>query len=299
MRVLTTGASGTLGAFVLDALRAREIETIAWSGRSAERRSGLSLEPIDLSDAPTLRTALDAADPDAVLHLAAVASADEANRDRDRAVRVNVLATETIADWCVRRDRRLVFASTDMVFDGSSPWRKEEDEPAPLSFYGETKRRAEARVALVPRGLVARLALLYGSSKSGRSTFFDQAIGDLRRGEARAFFADEYRTPLPLADAAEILTTLLERDRSGVLHVAGKERLSRFDLFRRAAKALGLNADLVRANRRADAPTAEPRPEDLSLDTTRLANLLPEARRRSIEDYLKEESFPSSRGSLQ
>ncbi len=114
--------------------------------------------------------------------------------------------------------------------------------------------------------------------------YFDQAIQAMRRGEPRAFFEDEFRTPLDYKTTAEILVKLLETDVSGVLHVAGAGRVSRFELMRRIAVAMGLDPGLVRANRQADAPSPEPRPGDLSLDTTKLAGLLPDFRRPGIEE---------------
>ena len=137
-----------------------------------------------------------------------------------------------------------------------------------------------------PRGLVARVSLLYGFSRSGRPAFFDRTIASLRRGEPQTLFEDEYRTPLDLATAATALIRLAEAGATGLVHVGGSERMSRFDLIRRAAVALGIDAGLVRANRRADAVSPEPRPADVSLDTTRLASILPDLRRPSIEDVL-------------
>ena len=299
MRVLLTGASGGLGAFVLETLLARGVEVVGWSGRKAETRFGVSLSPIDLGDQAALIERLDAANADAVLHLAAIASAEEARRNPTRARRINIHATEKIAQWCSRHDRKLIFTSTDMVFDGARAWNAEEDLAAPILEYARTKLKAEEHVRKCSRGLVARVALLYGFTKSGRPTFFDRAFNDLKQGKPRAFFEDEFRTPLSFEAAAGILADLIEIDASGTLHVGGRERLSRFDLMRRAAGALGLDAGLVQANRRDEVGSIEPRPADLSLDTTKLAKLLPEAPRRNIEESLSAGSFSRAEGSLQ
>ncbi len=77
--------------------------------------------------------------------------------------------------------------------------------------------------------------------------------------------------------------TLLEGEVTGILHVAGAERVSRFDLMRRVAEALGLDPALARANRQTDVDLPEPRPADVSLDTARLMDLMPELSRPSIE----------------
>ena len=284
MRVLLTGASGQLGAYLLARLGERGHHVLAWSGTDAGQRAGIPLRPIDLGGLSGIAPALDEAEPEAVLHAAAMSSAAEAHRDPERARLVNVEATRRIAGWCRANGRRLVFTSTDLVFDGRKPWSRESDPAEPVLTYGRTKREAESAVLEAPRGLVARVSLLYGPSRSGRPSYFDRSLAALRRGEPQTFFEDEFRTPLDLPTAAEALVGLLETEATGIVHVGGPERVSRCDLMRRIAAALGLDPGLVRANRQADVPSPEPRPADASLDSSRLASLLPELTRPSIEE---------------
>jgi dTDP-4-dehydrorhamnose reductase len=287
MRVVLTGASGQLGAYLVERLRVEGLDVAAWSGSERGRRGDVELGPVDLTDGAATIHALEQADPEVVLHAAAVSSAEAVRRDPARARAVNVTATATLADWCRRHDRRLVYTSTDLVFDGSRPWNREDDPAEPILEYGRTKRAAERFVREVPRGLVARVSLLYGASRSGREAFFDATIAALRRGEPRTLFEDEFRTPLDLASAAAILVWLARSEVSGTLHVAGRERVSRFELIRRTAAALGLDPSLVRSNRRSDAPQSEPRPADVSLDTTHLAMTFPDLKRPAIEEVLQ------------
>lgn len=278
-----TGASGGLGAYVVDRLVCEGHEAIAWSGSEVGRRSGVPLRPIDLSDAGIVPRALGEAEPDAIVHLAAVSSAAACLADPARAARVNVDATSRLAEWCERRGRRLVFTSTDLVFSGQAAWSREEDPAEPILLYGRMKRAAEASVAAMPGGLVARMSLMFGPSRCGRPGFFDAAVADLRDGRPRTFFADEYRTPLDYATAATILARLARTGEAGTLHVAGPERMSRYDLMRRVAVAMGLDASLVLPSRQDDVPGPEPRPADVSLATARLAKLFPDLERPGVE----------------
>jgi dTDP-4-dehydrorhamnose reductase len=274
MRVVLTGASGQLGSYVVGRLVAGGHEVSAWSGARGGERVGLALRPVDLADAAATERALSEVDPDAIIHAAALSSVEEVRRDPERGRAVNVEATARLAAWCARRGRRMVYTSTDLVFDGSRPWYREDDPARSPLTYGRTKHEAEPAVLAVPGALAARLSLLYGPSRSDQPSYLDRTIAGLRRGEPQTFFEDEYRTPLDLVTAADALVRLLESGATGLIHVAGRERLSRFELARRMAVTLGLDTALVRANRQRNAPTAEPRPADVSLDTARLAALL-------------------------
>ncbi|HEV3168085.1 MAG TPA: SDR family oxidoreductase [Isosphaeraceae bacterium] len=286
MRVVLTGASGQLGAYLVEELVARGHQVTAWSGSSHGERSGIPLVPVDLTDPSATEPALSAVDPDVVVHVAAISAAEAVRRDPERGEAVNVVATERLAQWCARRGRRLVYTSTDLVFDGSKAWNREDDPAEPVIAYGRTKRAAEASVLEVPSGLVARASLLFGPSRCGRPSFFSRMIDALKLGQPQALFVDEFRTPLHLATAATLLVRLAESPITGLIHVAGTERLSRFELMRRTAAALGLDLALVLPNSRADVTGPDPRPADVSLDTSRLAALLPNVRRPSIEEGL-------------
>ncbi len=221
-----------------------------------------------------------------IIHAAAISSADAVLRDREHAWNLNVRATEFLADWARQNARRILFASTDLVFDGSRSWYREDDPPAPGTEYGRTKLAAEPAILATPRGLVVRFSLLYGPSRIARLAYFDQALADLGRGAARSFFEDEFRTPLDYATAASILRRLAESGATGIVHAGGRERVSRFELMRRSAAAIGIDPEHVKANRRADAPSREPRPADVSLDTSRLRSLLPDLLLPTIEAAL-------------
>ena len=287
MRILVTGASGQLGSYLAhELLRAGKSELILWSRGTTGSRSGLEIRAVDLTDGSALTSALEEADPDLVIHAAAISAADQVRTAPERGWAVNVEGTRRLAAWCGDRGRRLIFTSTDLVFDGARGWYREDDETGPVLAYGRTKAAAEPLVLQIPGGLVARISLLYGPSRAGRASFFDCALASLRAGEPHVFFEDEFRTPLDYATAARTLIRLAENQAGGMVHVAGRERVSRYELMQRAARALGLDPDLVRANRQQDADLAEPRPADVSLETSRLASLLPDLDRPSIETAL-------------
>ncbi len=127
MRILVTGASGQLGSYLIEQLIQGPHQIAGWSGGIPELRSGLWLSPVDLTDDRACSAALSEVDPDVVIHAAAVSSAEGARLRPGLARAVNVAATERLADWAARHDRRLLYTSTDLVFDGSKSWYREDD----------------------------------------------------------------------------------------------------------------------------------------------------------------------------
>ena len=224
-----------------------------------------------------------------IVHAAAISTADEVRNDPARGHAVNVEGTRTLARWCRDHGRRLLFTSTDLVFDGTRSWYREADEPRPILAYGRTKAEAESAVLDLPGGLVARLSLLYGPTHSGRESFFERAMAGFRAGQPQCVLRG--RIPHAPGLQARRLGCWLgwrQRTSQGVVHVAGRERLSRFELMSRIAASLGIDPALVRANRMSDVALAEPRPADVSLDTSRLASLLPDLERPPVETAILE-----------
>ncbi len=276
MRLLLTGASGQLGAYLLRELTAAGEDVTAWSGSRRGELFGVPLQPVDLADAAAVAAAFRQARPGVILHAAAVASIAECHRDPARARRVNVDGTATLAQLAAGAGARFVLVSTDLVFDGESPPYREGDILAPLSVYGRSKADAEAAASLAaPRVAVARVSLLYGRTLTGRPSFFDQQADALRKRRPVTLFADEWRTPLHLATAARALVALARSDLDVLLHIGGPERLSRLEMGQRLAHFLGADPGVIVPARRADAPAPEPRPRDVSLDSSRWRSLFP------------------------
>jgi dTDP-4-dehydrorhamnose reductase len=286
MRILVTGASGRLGSYLVDELVSGPHQLIAWSHTTTGRRGGVALFPLDLADGDAIARALETQNPDAVIHAAGISSAEAAHRDPARCQAVNVLGTQRIADWTAGNNRRLIFTSTDLVFDGLKGPYSEDDPVSPVLEYGRAKRAAEEIVLANAGGLVARISLLYGPSHPGREGFFDRAMACLQAGTPQTFFADEYRTPIDYVTASRVLARLAGTSATGLVHLGGRERVSRYNLMRRCAAAWRIDPSLVRPNVRADVPSTEARPADVSLDTTSLRALISDIDWPGIEDGL-------------
>jgi dTDP-4-dehydrorhamnose reductase len=288
MRILVTGASGQLGGYLLRDLRRRDKSVIAWSGSRTGSLFDYPLRPVDLADKDAVTRSFREARPDVVLHAGALASVADCYRDAEHARRVNTHGTAMLVELAGEAAIRLVFVSTDLVFDGQRGGYREEDAVSPLSTYGRTKAEAEQAVRACPGGLVVRVPLLFGPSLIGRPTFFDQQTAALREGRPIALFHDEWRTPLDFHTGAQALSALLETDYVGILHVGGPERLSRIEMGQRLAAFLRRDPSAIVAVSRDSTPAAEPRPGDTSLDCSRWRRLWPEQPWPSWDDALHE-----------
>ena len=274
-RWLVTGASGQLGGYLLRQL-AREVDSSDLLGLTRpgkEVADDTRAARVDLDDSDALRATIAEFRPEFVLHVGAMTSVNDCYAQPEAARRVNVAATRVLAEAMAECGGRLVYTSTDMVFAGDRAPYRESDSPSPLSHYGRTKLDAEQELAEFGRTLTVRLPLMYGFPCTPRETTFVNQIAALRSGEPLRLFTDEYRTPVWLADAARALIGLARSELTGVIHVTGPERLSRFEMIERFVRLVGVADAKLETASRLTVNAPETRPAALSLDGARLARL--------------------------
>ena len=176
-------------------------------------------------------------------------------------------------------------SSTSRPTSSSGRWTRrpggftEDAEPAPLSEYGRTKLAGERAVLeAAPGSTVVRLPLLYGDS-AGRGLGASDALLEAVEKDAHPpLFIDEWRTPLEVSNAARALVEILDFEAPGIVHLAGPERVSRYEFGLAVLAAMGLDRDDARAQvreaRQADVDSGAPRPRDVSLDASKASAAL-------------------------
>lgn len=273
-RFLVTGATGQLGAYLVRELVGQGDEVVAWAHARPAMLFDVHARPVELTDREGLTVAFREATPDVVIHAAAMAAVGDCARDPDRATAVNVRGTESLAQLCLTARARLLFVSTDLVFDGEAAPYAEAAEPRSLSVYGQSKAAAEQSVRALGQ-VVVRVSLLFGPSLTGRPNFFDAQVAAIRGGQPMRLFHDEWRTPLDVPTAARALIDIARSDATGVFHVGGPDRMSRLAMGQRIAAHLNVDSDgLVAVSR--TTVSGEPRPRDTSLDSTRWRGSFPD-----------------------
>jgi dTDP-4-dehydrorhamnose reductase len=267
MRIFITGAGGFIAGSLLKQAPP-DCEICAQTrGLPLWAREGLRWWRADPCDPSEMTAVLTEARPQAILHTAALANIDYCEQNRDEARTVNVEVTRTVAEYAANSGAKLVFLSTDNVFDGERGLYQEDDPPSPIHVYGETKSEAEALVTALPNGVVARVAVVTGLPALGRgNSFLAWMLRNLEAGEEVGVPANEIRTSIDAITVARALLELAGNDFSGIIHLAGNDRLNRFEMVQRIALRLGYDPALIVSNDPTVLPGRAPRPMDISLD---------------------------------
>lgn len=267
-RLLIIGASGFVGS------RWAQAAANAFQVFRGSRRAGSETHaiPVDITDPASVARAFEQARPDYVTLLAAMSDIDRAERERDLAEAINYHGAVNVACQCAERRIRMLFTSTDAVFDGTLGIYHELDPPTPLNWYGQTKARAERAVAeLLPQSQIVRLSLVLGTSAlSGGNSYLEKVRTNLAAGHPIVSPTFEYRNPIDVDTLCEFLLELTpQADATGIFHIGASDKMSRYDLARGIAQRLGANVDLI-VPQQQPVPGRAPRGRDDFLAAERL-----------------------------
>ncbi len=270
-RLIVTGAGGFVaGSVIRQAMGSWDVHGL--SGKTAPvQEAGLTWHVLDLLDGDRLRKTFDDIRPDAIVHAAAMANIDTAETERDLAHRINVELTRVLCELCAATGAKMVFCSTDTVFDGDKGNYVEADPPGAINYYAETKVEAERIVAALPENrVIARLALVMGFPVLGAgNSFLARTEPMLRKGRTLSIPAEEIRSPVDVITLGRALVELAGNDLDGIIHLAGNTVLNRVELTQQIAEALGYSKNLVTAKPPDKTPGRAPRPRDVSLKNTK------------------------------
>ncbi len=254
MRVLVVGSTGQIGRLLLGAFPGHEVR-------------GTRRPETDIRDRDSVRRAVEAFEPDAVVLAAGMAGADECEDRPGEAYAVNVDGARAVAESA--RGRHFTHFSTDHVFDGKNGPYSEEDRPGPLSVYGRTKLESERVVTSVHPGcLVVRTTLVWAP---GGRDFFSRLLA------ARApvpCWTDHRCTYTYGPNFAQAVGELAAAGKTGLWHVAGTDFLNRHEFALKVAGRFGLDPSLFSPVRIADSPPRAPRPLRAGLRTDKARGAL-------------------------
>ncbi|HIT63293.1 MAG TPA: dTDP-4-dehydrorhamnose reductase [Candidatus Ventrimonas merdavium] len=229
MRVLVTGAKGQLGTDLMNELAKRGIEGI-----------GVDVEEMDITDRDACMRVISEAKADAVIHCAAYTAVDAAEDHVDLCRRINGEGTRNVALACRETGAKLMYISTDYVFDGTGtrPWEPD-DERHPLNVYGQTKYEGELAVEeLTEKFFIVRIAWVFGvAGKNFIKTM-------LRLGEERGAVSvvdDQVGSPTYTYDLARLLVDMIQTDRYGRYHATNEGLCSWYEFAKEIFRQAGMD----------------------------------------------------------
>lgn len=244
---LLIGASGQVGRALAAAFHSEALV------RASHRHAKDGELRLDLGDADAVESVLSDVRPDLILLAGAMCNADQCEIEPDICERINTTGPALVAEYARHHGARLVFFSTDHVFDGAKERYDEHDEPNPLYVYARSKARAEARIRelLSDRHLILRTGWVYGPDAERRN-FALRLVDRVTAGETVTVQSDQWGSPTYTEDLARATHYLVARGAIGTFHATGPDFLDRGTLALQICDAFGLSRDAV-----ASRPTGE------------------------------------------
>jgi dTDP-4-dehydrorhamnose reductase len=256
--------SGLLGSEVIKAFRAGGYE-VTGTYNSKPKDGAVR---VDISDRVSVAGAIKTLEPEAVIHTAALTNVDYCEDHRQESMEVNATGTRNVAEACRYSGAKLVYVSTDFVFNGEKGMYREDDPVDPLSVYAYTKLLGEYYTRGLEDSVIARTSVVYGNE---RQNFVSWVRDSLKAGTKIKVVTDQFNSPTFSTDCAEALLALIKENASGTFHTAGSERLSRYEFARKIADHYGADASLIEPVDSTAFKQKAKRPMDSSLDVSKVS----------------------------
>jgi dTDP-4-dehydrorhamnose reductase len=255
MKFFVTGVCGQLGHDVVNELIGRGYESVgsdiqpAYSG--VQDGSAVTTAPyvsLDITDAEAVKQAITAVKPDAVIHCAAWTAVDAAEDEEnvDKVFAVNAAGTANIAEVCAALDCKMIYTSTDYVFNGKgdAPWQPDCKDYAPLNVYGKSKLDGELAVArLLDKYFIVRIAWVFGLN--GKN-FIKTMINVGKTHDSVRVVCDQIGTPTYTPDLARLLVDMAETEKYGYYHATNEGGyISWYDFCKEFYRQYGLTTEVI------------------------------------------------------
>ena len=269
MKLLISGASGLYGSKLAQIATIKSYEV--YSGYNRDQPAYGTAIQFDISHKNQIVEVFKKVCPDVVVHAAALTDVDNCERNKDLAWKINVEGTRNVVEAVRETDVFFIYISTDYVFNGKTGLYKESDAPDPINYYGFTKLEAEKIVENVAdEYCVARTSVVYGSTPAaGKVNFALWLLNELKRNEKTRIVTDQWNSPTLNTNLAEMTLEIIERKLTGIFHLSGATRISRYDFAHLIAETFHLDSNLLCAATSAEFSWTAKRPKDSSLDTTK------------------------------
>ncbi len=268
-KLLIIGASGLLGSKLYETCS----ENYEVHGTyNTHKPQFKNMYQLDVVRRDTVFKLFDEVKPDLVVDTHAVSNVDYCELHQEEAWRINVEGTKNVAEACKTNGCKLIFISTDYVYDGTkATLYSEKDKPHPINYYGKTKLIVEKVVeALDLDYIIARTAVLFGISKSHDKTPFPTwVVEQLKANKEVKVVIDQYNNPTLTDSLADALIALYEKNKSGLFNIAGKNTISRYEFAKIVANGFGLNEKFIKPITTSELNQPAKRPQKVALNVAK------------------------------
>lgn len=262
MKVLVTGCKGQLGYDISKELSKRGAIAIP-----------VDVEEMDITDKTAVEDYISRINPDAVIHCAAWTAVDAAEdeENKDKVYSVNVLGTRNIAEVCKQLDCKMIYISTDYVFNGqgTEPWKADCKEFSPLNYYGQTKLEGEQAVSdLLEKFFIVRIAWVFGLNGNN---FIKTMINVGKKYDTVRVVNDQIGTPTYTYDLARLLVDMVETEKYGYYHATNEGGyISWYDFCCEIYRQYGLDTKVIPVSTAEYGLSKATRPFNSRLDKSKL-----------------------------
>lgn len=288
MKILITGGSGLLGQY-LNIILSKEFSILTIFNKNPGNCIFYDSLKIDINNLSNLEYIINKFIPDVIIHTAGYTRPEIAdNLPYEEVYKMNVEVTGLIAGICNSLGAKLIFTSTDLVYDGNQgEYLRENAKLNPLSSYAETKLKAEEEIKKTFENyVILRTSLLYGIGLNHSVNNFSIMLKNFREGKPSRLFFDQFRTPLSLLNAAEMIKDIIQKNiKSETINFAGMTRVSRAELGEILCKTGRFDNNLIERISLDDMPEIW-KVYDVSLNTDKLKSL--GLKQKSIEESIIE-----------
>ncbi len=273
-KLLVLGGSGLVGSAFIDFAKNDYDIFFSYNKNEIKIPNTKSFKINLLNDNNKIETIIKNYNPDIVLHTVAHSNLDLCETDHYITDKLHIDLTQKIANVCVSINSKLIFLSTDAVFEGQLNKRySEEDITNPINYYGKTKLQAEKIVLDASlNNTVLRTSVIYGWHKKSR--FTNWILDYLKDGKQVDPFSDQINTPTLVDDLIKVILKIMDNNISGLYHAAGKTCLNRYEFAILLAKKFSYNLTLIHPVTKIEKKQDAPRPISTCLDSSKLENIL-------------------------
>ncbi len=249
-RILVTGSNGLLGQTLTELINSSERAELIATSKGANRFPvdvGYTYLDLDITNRNQLKKAITNINPDGIINTAAITNVDICHTNHSLCQSVNVEAVRYLVEISEKHHIHLIHLSTDFVFDGIDGPYAEDAKPNPISFYGESKYKAEQIIqGSSCKWTIIRTILVYGvTTNMSRSNIVLWAKNSMEKGETINVVHDQWRMPTLVGDLAEACLLAAEKEATGIFHISGQEMMTVYELVCKVADFWKLDKSLI------------------------------------------------------